>query len=120
VLGQLFSAWQNRQADLVPEAKALHAKMPAATRTMWQKAIASPSATDTAALLLRLEIAANAPTPAEHLNDRKMMQLQLLTRRHEASPSETWEKDVAQVLSGNFQEDQAKRLQTVLRGMLRS
>jgi ATP-dependent RNA helicase SUPV3L1/SUV3 len=120
VLGQLFTAWQSRQADLVPEAKALHAKMPAATRTMWQKAIASPSATDTAALLLRLEIAANAPTPAEHLSDRKMMQLQLLTRRHEASPSETWEKDVAQVLSGSYQEDQAKRLQTVLRGMLRS
>jgi ATP-dependent RNA helicase SUPV3L1/SUV3 len=125
VLTQLLQAWEQRLPEQVPEAKALHAKMPAATRTMWQKAIATPVSSGSAgesnaALILRLEIAASAPTPAEHLSERKLMQLQLLTRRHDASPRETWEKDVAQVLSGSYQDAQAKRLQTVLRSMLRS
>ena len=49
--------------------------------------------------LLRLEIATELPTPAEHISARRMLQLQLLTRRNDPAPTETWVKDVAQVLA---------------------
>jgi hypothetical protein len=69
--------------------------------------------------LLRLEMAAEVPTPAEHLSDRRMLQLQLLTRRNAASPSETWAEDVAKVLSSPFDAAVARRLQNVLKALLK-
>jgi hypothetical protein len=69
--------------------------------------------------LLRLEMAAEVPTPAEHLSDRRMLQLQLLTRRNAASPSETWAEDVAKVLASPFDAAVARRLQNVLKALLK-
>ena len=40
--------------------------------------------------LLRLEIASEVPTPAEHLSAKRLLQLQMLTRRNAASPEQTW------------------------------
>ena len=68
---------------------------------------------------LRLEMAAEVPTPAEHLSERRMLQLQLLTRRHAAAPSETWVDDVAGVLASAFDASAARRLQTVLKVLLK-
>jgi ATP-dependent RNA helicase SUPV3L1/SUV3 len=45
--------------------------------------------------------------------------LQLLTRRHDAPPSETWGQDVARLLSGSFETESARRLQNVLKVLLR-
>ena len=70
-------------------------------------------------LLLRLEIAAEVPTPAEHLSDRRMMQLQLLTRRNEAAPAQTWAQDVAELLAQPSDAAAARRLQNVLKALMR-
>ena len=69
--------------------------------------------------LLRLEMAAEVPTPAEHLSERRALQLQLLTRRNEAGPAETWAQDVAQVLGAAHDEASARRLQNALKQLLR-
>jgi hypothetical protein len=69
--------------------------------------------------LLRLEIAAEVPTPAEHLDARRQLQLQLLTRRHEPGPAETWTQDVAQVLASAHDPAAERRLQAALRVLLR-
>jgi hypothetical protein len=47
------------------------------------------------------------------------MQLQLLTRRNDPSPEQTWAKDVNQVLQGAYDEAVARRLQPVLKTLLR-
>jgi hypothetical protein len=91
-------------------------------RTRWAQVIgaaAAPDASAAAKTLLRLEIAAELPTAAEHLAARRMMQLELLTQRHAASPAQTWGEDVAQVLAGPHQSDTARRLLNVLKVMLR-
>ena len=54
---------------------------------------------DASEALLRLEIAAEVPTPAEQLSARRMLQLQLLTRRNDPSPAQTWGQDTARVLA---------------------
>ena len=69
--------------------------------------------------LLRLEMAAEVPTPAEHLSERRALQLQLLTRRNEAGPAETWAQDVARVLGTAHDEASARRLQNALKNLLR-
>ena len=50
---------------------------------------------------------------------RRALQLQLLTRRHEAPPAQTWAQDVAQVLAGPFDAAAARRLQAVLKVLLK-
>ena len=60
-----------------------------------------------------------APTPAEHLSERRLLQLQLLTRRNAPSPTETWAQDVAQVLGGAHDEKSARRLQAALKALLK-
>ena len=69
--------------------------------------------------LLRLEMAAEVPTPAEQLDARRALQLQLLTRRHEAPPTDTWAQDVARVLAGSFDAAAARRLQATLKVLLK-
>ena len=64
-------------------------------------------------------MAAEVPTPAEHLSDRRLLQLQLLTRRHAAAPADTWVEDVASVLGSSFDAAAERRLQNVLKVLLR-
>jgi len=68
--------------------------------------------------LLRLEMAAEVPTPAEFLNERRALQLQLLTRRNEPGPVDTWRQDVGTVLSAAHDGGAARRLQNVLKQLL--
>ncbi len=122
VLTQIMHAWQARDASQVPAAQALGKALSAAARQRWTQALEHSPALDAEAadqVMLRLEIAADLPTPAEHLPARRMLQLQMLTQRHAAAPAQTWSEDVAKVLSSAHQPTQARRLQAALKVLLR-
>lgn len=122
VLMQLLDAWQARDANKMPSAQDLGKQLPAAARTAWSSAIAAaPSAkpADASTALLRLEMAAELPTPAEQLADRRMLQLQLLTKRNDPTPAQTWVQDAAKVLASDFAEGTARRVQNVLKVLLK-
>jgi len=94
----------------------------AATRSAWLQALARPPASDSVdadQALLRLEMAADLPTPAEHLDARRALQLQLLTRRNDPPPAQTWAQDAARVLACPHAEAQARRLRNALKLLLR-
>jgi hypothetical protein len=59
------------------------------------------------------------PTPAEQLSARRLLQLQLLTRRHDPAPAQTWAQDMAKLLAAPYDAAQARRLQNVLKVLLR-
>ena len=120
----LLTAWEKRDASLMPSAQELGSKVNAATRAVWQQAVTgefkpAPKAPNPAEALLRLEMAAEVPTPAEHLNARRMLQLQLLTRRNDPAPVQTWGQDAALVFSGNFNAEDARRLQNAVKVLLK-
>ncbi len=118
-LTRLMGAWQNRQADALPTAQELGKAVNATARQAWTQAISSAAKAPAATALLRLEMAAEVPTPADHLSERRALQLQLLTQRNQPGPAETWSQDVAQVLSGPHDADTARRLQNALKNLLR-
>ena len=119
VLTNVISAWEKRDAALLPSAQDLGKVITPAVLGSWAKAVATPSGKDAAESLLRLEMAAEVPTPAEHISARRMMQLQLLTRRNAPAPAETWGEDTARVLSADFDAANARRVQTVLKVLLK-
>ena len=119
VLTQLMTAWEHRDAEQTPTAQALGPRVNASSRNTWVSALAKNAGPLNAEVLLRLEIASEVPTPAEHLSERRMLQLQLLTRKHAAAPAETWVEDVASVLASSFDAAVARRLQTVLKSLLK-
>src|SRR5690606_11401108 len=104
VLTQVMDAWKQRDAQQLPAAQALGGRVAPAQRTAWAGALDQPARELPGEALLRLEIAAETPTPAEHLSERRLLQLQLLTRRNAPSPAETWTQDVASVLEGAHDE----------------
>ena len=118
-LTQLMTAWEQRSAEQVPSLQELGKAVPAAVRTGWVQAIGAAPSGDAAEAMLRLEIAAEAPTPAEHLTARRLLQLQLLTRRNDPSPAQTWGQDTARVLATAFDAGTARRLQGALKTLLR-
>ncbi|WP_233249791.1 DUF349 domain-containing protein [Limnohabitans sp. Bal53] len=119
-LGRVMTAWQERQAEALPTVQELGKGVNATTRQAWAQAVSAEPKTPAATALLRLEMAADVPTPADKLSERRALQLQLLTQRNQPGPSETWAQDVAQVLSGPHEEGTARRLQNVLKNLLRS
>ena len=119
VLTQLLSAWEQRQPDDLPTAQALGSRVNAASRSAWVQALGGTAPTADATALLRLEMAAEVPTPAEQLAERRQLQLQLLTRRNDPTPAQTWAQDVARVLAQPHDAAQARRLQTVLKALLK-
>ena len=118
-LVHVLSAWQQRQADQLPAAKELGSRINSAQRQAWVQALQSEAKGDAATALLRLEMAAEVNTPADHQQARRLLQLQLLTKRNEAPPSQTWAQDVASVLQSGYDADAAQRVQTVLRVLLK-
>lgn len=119
-LTHLLAAWETRQADLVPTAQDLGRNVNAAARAAWSQAVSQAPAATAGEAILRLEMAAEVPTPAENLNERRALQLQLLTRKNQPSPEQTWALDVTAVLSSTHDPKVARRLQNALKNLLRS
>jgi hypothetical protein len=53
------------------------------------------------------------------MSARRALQLQLLTRRHDPSPAQTWGEDVARVLKAPYDAQLARRLQNALKVLMR-
>jgi len=119
-LTNLLAAWEKRQADLVPSAQELGRNVNAAARTAWAQAVSQAPKASAGEAILRLEMAAEVPTPAEHLNERRALQLQLLTRKNQPGPAETWALDVTAVLSSTHDAQLARRVQNALKSLLRN
>ena len=119
VLTHLMSAWEKRDSEQLPTGQDLGKQVPAAVRTRWAQALNAPAAGDSAEALLRMEIATELPTPAEHISARRLLQLQLLTRRNAPAPHETWAEDMAKVFASPFDAAQTRRVQNVLKALLK-
>ena len=119
VLTNLLGAWEKRDPAQLPGAQDLGKVVTPAVRGMWVEAIGKPSGKDASEALLRLEIAAELPTPAEHISARRMLQLQLLTKRNAPAPGETWGEDAAKVLAADFDAGNARRVQNALKVLLK-
>jgi beta-phosphoglucomutase-like phosphatase (HAD superfamily) len=119
-LSQLMTAWEKRDSALLPSAQELGARVSSGSRVAWQRALGTASVDGAVGeYVLRLEMAAEVPTPAEHLSARRAMQLQLLTRRNDPAPAQTWEQDVARVLGATFSPEFARRVQNALKILLK-
>jgi ATP-dependent RNA helicase SUPV3L1/SUV3 len=118
-LTQLLGAWEKRDASQLPTAQELGSRVTPATRHAWTQALGGTASGDAREALLRLEIAAEAPTPAEHLSERRLLQLQLLTKRNDPAPDQTWGQDAARVLASTSDAQSARRLQNALKALLR-
>ena len=118
-LTNLMSAWKDKNPDLVPPLKELGSRINSSQRAAWTKAVQMGAEKINHEALLRLEMAANAPTPASDLQARRNLQLQLLTKRNDPTPAQTWAEDAAGVLSGPYDSEVASRLQTVLKTLLK-
>ena len=119
VLTNLLTAWEKRDPALLPPAQELGKQVAPAVRAGWVQALGAPAGKDAAEALMRLEIAAELPTPAEHIVARRLLQLQLLTRRNAPAPAETWGEDAANVLAAPFDEGHARRVQNALKVLLK-
>ncbi len=117
---QLLTAWETRDSAQLPSAQDLGNRTTAATRSAWAQGLGGETAGDASVALLRLEMAAELPTPAEHINARRALQLQLLTKRHDPAPVQTWGQDVAAVLTSGYEPDNARRLQNALKVLLKN
>ena len=119
----LLTAWEQRNQEAMPTAQQLSRGLNPAARTQWAQSVAKPAVSDAkgdaSQALLRLEMAAEVPTPAEQLDARRAMQLQLLTKRGAATPKDTWQQDTATVLASAHDEASARRLQNALKALLR-
>ncbi|WP_232080664.1 DUF349 domain-containing protein [Variovorax sp. SRS16] len=119
-LTQLLAAWEKRDAAALPSVQELGRAVSPAVRSSWSQSLgASPQAGDVAEALLRLEMAAEVPTPAEQLDARRALQLKLLTRRGDPAPAQTWGQDAGKVLAAAHDAASARRLQNALKALLR-
>ncbi len=123
VLTNLLTAWKKRDAAQLPSVQDLGKAITPAVHGSWAKAVtkavSTASGKDASESLLRLEMAAELPTPAEHISARRMLQLQLLTKRNAPAPIETWGEDTAKVLAGDFEGSNARRVQNALKVLLK-
>ena len=118
-LTQLLTAWEHRATDQVPGQQELGKAVSPAVRASWVQALGTQPTGDADEALLRLEMAAEVPTPAQELNARRALQLKLLTRRNDPSPAQTWGQDTAVVLASAHSQAAARRLQGALKNLLR-
>lgn len=119
-LTQVLTAWEQRDVARLPSVQEFGNRVTSVIRSAWAKSLSQAPTGDAGEALLRLEMASELPTPAEHLNARRALQLQLLTRRHDPAPVQTWAQDAALVLASAYEAGQARRLQNALKALLRS
>ncbi|MBT2304723.1 DUF349 domain-containing protein, partial [Variovorax paradoxus] len=121
-LTQVLGAWEQRDASKLPSAQELGRAVTPAVRGQWSQALSAgptAAAVDAAEALLRLEMAAEVPTPAEQLDARRALQLKLLTKRGDPAPAQTWGQDAGKVLAAEHDAASARRLQNALKALLR-
>ncbi|MGJ7541789.1 DUF349 domain-containing protein [Variovorax sp. LT1R16] len=118
-LTHLLSAWEKRDAAQLPSVQELGRAVTPTVRTAWTQAVAKPAAGDAGEALLRLEMAAEVPTPADQLDARRALQLKLLTKRGDPVPAQTWGEDAGKVLASAHDAATARRLQNALKALLR-
>lgn len=123
-LTQLLDAWEKRDPALVPSAQELGSKASASARTAWVQvlggqSVASGKGVTPQEAVLRLEMAAEVPSPADDLSARRNLQLQLLTRRNDPAPAQTWAQDAATVFATPYEPQVARRMQNVLKVLLK-
>jgi hypothetical protein len=121
-LTQVLGAWEQRDASKLPSVQELGRAVTPAVRGQWSQALAAgptAAADDAAEALLRLEMAAEVPTPAEQLDARRALQLKLLTKRGDPAPAQTWGQDAGKVLAAAHDAASARRLQNALKALLR-
>jgi hypothetical protein len=120
VLMNLMTAWEQRDASVLPSVQELGRQVAPAVRSSWAASVAqAPAGAWATDALLRLEMAAEVPTPAADLDARRQLQLHMLTRRNDPPPAQTWGADTARVLACGYSDAQARRLQNVLKVLLR-
>lgn len=119
-LTQVLTAWEQRDASRLPSVQEFGSRVTPVIRSAWLKSLSQAPTGEAGVALLRLEMASELPTPAEHLNARRALQLQLLTRRHDPAPAQTWAQDAALVLASDYEAGQARRFQSALKVLLRS
>ena len=67
-----------------------------------------------------LRMAAELPTPAEDLRLHvRMLQLQLLTKRNDPAPAQTWTADAAKVFANGFDDGAARACENALKVLLK-
>ena len=118
-LTHLMQAWEQRQAEQVPTTQDLGRAVNAATRSAWMQALGKAPAAAVGESILRLEMAAEVPTPAEFVDARRAFQLKLLTRRNDPPPAQTWAHDAATVFASGHEPGSARRLQAAFKVLLR-
>ncbi|HMN22698.1 MAG TPA: DUF349 domain-containing protein [Ottowia sp.] len=120
-LVQLLTAWQERDPALAPSAQELGRAVSASVRNAWLQAIGAGGGdrARAATALLRLEMAAEVPAPADQQDARRALQLQLLTRRNDPQPAETWREDAATLFATEADEVTTRRAQAALKVLLR-
>lgn len=118
-LTHLLAAWEHRDTAQLPGVQELGGRVTPSIRAAWTQALSAAPSGNADEALLRLEIAAEAPTPAEHMIARRALQLQMLTRRNDPAPQQTWGLDAARVLASACDPAKARRLQTALKALLR-
>jgi hypothetical protein len=120
-LTQLLGAWEKRDASQLPSVQELGRAVSPVVRTAWTQSVgAAPAAASGASeALLRLEMAAEVPTPADQIDARRALQLKLLTQRGDPAPAQTWGQDAAKVLATTHEANSARRLQNALKALLR-
>jgi ATP-dependent RNA helicase SUPV3L1/SUV3 len=121
-LTQLLGAWEKRDPAQVPSVQELGRVVSPAVRGAWSQSVgAAPTDAGAGAseALLRLEIAAEVPTPADQIDARRALQLKLLTKRNDPTPAQTWGEDAGKVLAAAHDANTARRLQNALKALLR-
>ena len=118
-LTQLLGAWEKRDAAQLPSVQELGRVVSPAVRSTWSQAVSAAPSGDAGEALLRLEIAAEVPTPADQIDARRAMQLKLLTKRNDPAPAQTWGQDAGKVLAAAHDANTARRLQNALKALLR-
>jgi hypothetical protein len=118
-LTHLLGAWEKRDAEQLPSVQELGRAVTPAVRSAWTQAVAKPATGEAGEALLRLEMAAEVPTPADQIDARRALQLKLLTKRGEPTPAQTWGDDAGKVLASAHDAATARRLQNALKALLR-
>ena len=121
-LSQVMGAWEQRDASQLPSVQELGRAVSPAVRSAWSQSLAgapAAKAEDASEALLRLEMAAEVPTPADQLDARRALQLKLLTKRGDPAPAQTWGRDAGKVLAMPHDPTAARRFQNALKALLR-